>query len=200
MWATDLRDCREAGERIVSVQLKRWTRAEYEAIVAQGILAPESHVQLLDGEIIQMTPQGALHRTAVTLVAEAVRAILPPGYHVQVQAPLAISDDGEPEPDVAVIQGAIRDFATRHPTTALLVVEVADTSLALDRGRKKAAYARARIPEYWILNLPDRSLEVHRDPEPGTGTYRAQKTLHPPDEISPVSFPTARILMSALLP
>jgi len=190
----------DTGDGIVGVQLKRWTREEYEAMVAQGILAPESHVQLLDGEIIQMTPQGALHRTAVTLVAEAVRGILPPGYHLQVQAPLAILDDGEPEPDVAVIQGAIRDYATRHPTTALLVVEVADTSLDLDRGRKKAAYARAGISEYWILNLPARSLEVNRDPEPGAETYRAQRTLHAGDEISPVSFPTTRILVTALLP
>jgi len=136
----------------------------------------------------------------VTLVAEAVRGILPPGYHLQVQAPLAISDDGEPEPDVAVIQGAIRDYATRHPTTALLVVEVADTSLDLDRGRKKAAYVRAGIPEYWILNLPARNLEVYRDPEPGVETYRTQRTLRAGDEMSPVSFPIGRISVSALLP
>jgi len=184
----------------MSVQLKRWTREEYEAMVAQGILTPESHVQLLDGEIIQMTPQGTLHRTGVILVAESLREILPPGYLFQVQAPLAISYDGEPEPDVAVIEGAIRDYATRHPTTAILVVEVADTSLDLDRGRKKAAYARAGISEYWILNLPDRNLEIHRDPEPSAGTYRSQTTLRAHDEISPVSFPEARIPVSSLLP
>jgi Uma2 family endonuclease len=184
----------------MNVQLKRWTREEYEAMVARGILAPESHVQLLDGEIIQMTSQGALHRTAVTLIAETLRTIVPSAHHVQVQARLAISYDGEPEPDVAVIRGGIRDYVTEHPATAALVIEVADTSLDLDRRRKKAAYARAGIPEYWILNLPDRRLEVHRDPEPNAGTYRTERTLRAGDEISPASFPTARILVSALLP
>ena len=183
----------------MSIQLKRWTREQYDTMVAQGILGPESHVQLLDGEIIQMAPQRPLHSTAIRLVADALRGILPPGYHVREQAPLAAAEDSEPEPDVAVVRGAIRDYTSRHPTTAVLVVEVSDASLEFDRSRKQAVYARAAVPEYWILDLADR-LEVCRDPDPGAGVYRRRQVLTPADEVTPTSFPAVRLPVSALLP
>jgi Uma2 family endonuclease len=184
----------------MSIQLKRWTRAEYESMIALGVLTPESHVQLLDGEILQMTPQGAPHQTGVGLVSEILRSVVQSGYHVRVQAPLAIAFDGEPEPDVAVISGVIRDYATQHPATAALVVEVADTSLDLDRGRKQAAYARAGIPEYWILNIPDRALEVYRDPDPRTSRYRAHTILRGDDHVVSAVCSNRPISVARMLP
>lgn len=111
------------------------------------------------------------------------------------QLPLSLDPDSEPEPDAAVVRGAPRDYVDTHPTTALLVVEVADTPLDLDRGKKAGLYAKAGIPEYWIVNLVEPVLEVHRDPAPVPGgpseaAYRLVRR-HAPSEAVTLSTPGA---------
>ncbi len=149
------------------VRPHRFTRERYERMVDAGIFGASDRVELLDGEIVEMSPQKSRHATAVTLVADRLHLVAQAigGCSVRAQMPLALSAQSEPEPDVAIVEGAPRDYRDRHPSTARLVIEVSDTTLAYDRGRKLAAYARAGIAEYWVLDLPGAALEVYRQPE-----------------------------------
>jgi Uma2 family endonuclease len=148
----------------MGVQTKRWTRAEYERLLRHGVLGEDNHVQLIDGEIIELAPQGPPHATAVGLILRALQGAYGPDYHVRVQLPLVISASSEPEPDLAVIRGGLRDYADHHPSTAALLVEVADTTGNFDRNRKGPIYAEAGISEYWVIDLPARVVDVYRDP------------------------------------
>src|SRR5690348_15524163 len=147
-----------------------WTREEYERAASLGLFGPEERLELIEGEIVtKMTPQNSRHMSGIRLAEEALRLAFPSGYDVRVQGPLALGGRNEPEPDIAVVVGSMRDYFGAHPTTAVLVVEVSDTSLAYDRTTKTGIYARAGIAEYWIINLVDRVLEVHRQSAPMTG-------------------------------
>jgi Uma2 family endonuclease len=134
----------------------------------------------------------------VDLVEQALRARVGADHYVRGQKPLALDANSEPEPDVAVVRGGPRDYVDQHPTTAALTVEVADTSLSFDRGRKAAAYARNGIPEYWVLNLRDRLLHVHRVPE--GGVYRDVTDLDSDASLAPLVSPDRPIRISDLLP
>jgi Uma2 family endonuclease len=88
------------------------------------------------------------------------------GWEIRGQGPIALDEESEPEPDLAVVPGSFRDYEAAHPSRPVLVVEISETSLALDRVHKGSLYARAGLPDYWIVNLPEHALEVYRDPEP----------------------------------
>lgn len=183
---------------VVAQKPRLWRREEYEQMVEAGILGPEDRVELVAGEILTMSPQNSPHATAVRLVENALRFAFPAGHDVRAQLPLALSEDSEPEPDVMVVAGSPRDYRDAHPSTALLVVEIGDSTLSLDRGLKKSIYARAGIPEYWILNLLSGVLEVYR--EPRDGEYASASTLGPRDTICPLSSPAVTVLVADLLP
>lgn len=135
---------------------------------------------------------------AVQLVSEQLRAGFKPTHTVRVQIPLAIGESSEPEPDIAVVTGSPRDYRDAHRRAAVLIVEVADTSLSLDREHKKRLYAQAHIPEYWIIDLADRQLEAYQDPaDPG---YRLQTVLRAGDFISPGAAPDQQSGVTDLLP
>ena len=140
----------------------------------------------------------AVHATAVSLTAKALGAAFGSGFEVRVQMPLALDEHSEPEPDLAVVAGDARDYRDAHPTRALLVVEVADKTLAFARGRKLAVYARCGVPEVWIVNLLEAVVEVHRDPV-GSG-YRTRLRLESGDTVSPSAKPGVDIAVGALLP
>ncbi|MDP9405747.1 MAG: Uma2 family endonuclease [Actinomycetota bacterium] len=144
-------------------------RAEYERLVAAGAFAQE-RVELLRGTLVRMTPQDPAHADAVQWLARVVAASLPAHLDLRVQLPLAAGDDGEPEPDLAVVRaGRYRDA---HPVSALLVVEVARGSHAVDLGPKVSTYAEAGVAEYWVVDLRARAVVVFREPE-ATG-YRVR--------------------------
>lgn len=179
---------------------RRWTIDDYHRAIEAGVFGPEERLELLNGEIVVMSPQLGPHASGSSLVVEALRAAFGPGWVIREQKPLSLGQVSEPEPDVAAVRGAIRDFVREHPRSAGLVVEVADTSVRLDRTDKAEIYARAGIPEYWILNLPGRCLEVRRDPDPAQGEYR-QLTTHGEDgAVSPLAAPDASIAVRDLLP
>jgi Uma2 family endonuclease len=185
---------------VAEPKLRRWTVAEYHRAAEAGVFDPEERLELIDGEIYRMSPQKGPHATGSTLAEEALRAILPAGHLLRIQKPLTLGVEGEPEPDIAIVRGRVRDFARRHPTTAVVIVEVADSSLDFDRDQKAKQYARAGVPEYWILNLIDRVLEVYRDPDPAGEQYR-HVTRHGENEsVSPLVTPTASIVVRDLLP
>jgi len=184
----------------VSLQPHLWTREEYQKMVSAGVFHPEDRLELINGEILEMTPQSKAHATAVCLVYEALVSVYARGFTVRIQVPMALGASSEPEPDVAVVRGRPRDYLACHPTTAALVVEVSDSSLRYDREHKKGLYAASGTPEYWILNLVDYCLEVHRDPDPEQGTYRSCTVLTRNSMVSPLAHPDASILVADLLP
>ena len=148
----------------VGVRTKLWTREEYDRLVAAGAFHPMARLQLVQGEIVEMAPQSAGHATAIRRLQKTLETVFVDGYDVRPQLPLALSDESEPEPDLAVVEGSLEDFRHQHPARAILIVEIADSTLNFDRGRKRAIYAAAGVPEYWILNLIDGVLEVYREP------------------------------------
>jgi Uma2 family endonuclease len=181
-------------------RIRRWTRAEYDRLIDLGVFESGEHLELLDGHLIVSEPQGTLHATAVGLVEDALRACFGAGWVVRGQMPVALDDESEPEPDVAVVPGARRDYTAEHPARPVLVVEVAESSLAIDRGTKATLYARAGLADYWILNLVDRVLEVYRHPAPGVWRYREVTILGETSWIAPLARPDAPIEIAALLP
>jgi Uma2 family endonuclease len=184
--------------------VRRWTRQEYERLVELGVFDGEP-LELIGGQLIVAEPQGSYHASTIFKVADVIRAALPPGFVVRTQGPIALDDESEPEPDVAVVRGTHDDYRAAHPQRPLLVVEVADSSLRFDRRRKQSLYARGGIEDYWIVNLVDRLLEVHRDrvPDPagmfGWG-YASVRRLAPPATVSLLALPGVHISVADLLP
>lgn len=153
-----------------------WTRSEYERMVDAGVFHPDARFELIDGEIIDMAPQGSYHATSIQVMADYIRNLFGTGYHVRIQMPLALGEASEPEPDVAVVTGNFLDYRHAHPQAAALVVEVANSTLAYDR-LKATTYANHGISEYWLVNLKENCLEVFQQPENGRYTsYRSLKT------------------------
>ncbi|MCC9000215.1 MAG: Uma2 family endonuclease [Candidatus Contendobacter sp.] len=182
----------------IRAPVHRWTRQQYEDMVLQDIFQPGERVELIDGVIVDMAPQKSFHAVATRLVEEALRSVFATGHDVRVQMPLALDDTSEPEPDVAVVPGKTRDYTKAHPTTAVLVVEVADATLRLDRKTKQAVYARNGIVEYWIVNLKNNTLEVYREPQ--ADHYRFQAILQSGDTVQPLASPGHAIAITDLLP
>lgn len=153
----------------------RFTRDEYYRMAEAGLFRDE-RVELLDGEIITMSPQLTSHAFTVNRLMYVLIAELGATALVRVQAPIVPNDWSEPEPDITVCQPDADGYKQAHPKAdqVLLVIEVADTSLAYDRTRKARAYAASHIPAYWIVNLIDRQVEVFTDPDPTTQSYRQQ--------------------------
>lgn len=186
---------------IVEPRVVRWTRDEYYRLADAGVLG-ERRVQLIEGEILEMSPQRNEHAVAIELAHDALRAAFPSGHRIRIQSPLALSDFSEPEPDLAVVKGSAR-ASKQHPATATLIIEIADTTLRLDRTRKSRLYAEAGVPEYWILNLPQRCLEVQRKPVLTSNDewlYADTQTVAADGAIAPLHAPQAQIAVADLLP
>ncbi len=181
-----------------------WTRAEYHRAADKGVFAPGERLELLDGEIIQKTaPQKSAHFSGVTFAADALEAVLAPGFHVRQQGPIIATDSSEPEPDLAVVAGTFRDYVRRHPLASevRLVVEISDATLSLDRNRKAELYARIGIPDYWIEDVRARTLEILRDPAPdparsGRFLYQTRTLLRDGDAIAPLHAATPGVLIA----
>ena len=185
--------------------LHRWSRRAYGQLIEHGVLDEDDPVELLDGLLLVKEPQSSPHRTAVLLAAKALERAFGEGWFVQTQSPIVLDDRSEPEPDVCVVRGSPRDYVTAHPTRPALVVEVAQSGLRLARGRKAAAYARAGITDYWIVDLITRVLEVRREPaRPGPAHrrwgYVAVETLGAEATITPLAAPGAVVRVAELLP
>ena len=186
----------------------RWTREQYYKLGELGFFDGK-RVELIRGEIIEMSPINWPHAQGVGLVSDALARVFATGFWLNVQQPIAIpgsAPGSAPQPDVAVIPGSRRSF-TDHPTHAALLVEVADTTLFSDTTTKAELYATAGVPEYWVLDIVNRQLHVFRDPAPlplptglGAIAYRTHQTFGPADPVSPMAAPGATVMVSDLLP
>jgi Uma2 family endonuclease len=165
----------------------------------------DQRVELIEGVIIQMAAQKNLHVASVTLCADALRAAFGAGYWVRVQSSLDLSPYSVPDPDLAVIQGSPKGATSANPTSALLVIEVSDTTLRYDCHDKASLYARSGILDYWVVNVIDRWLEIRRRSVPDASqrfgaAYADVTRLGPQDFAAPLAMPQARILIEDLLP
>jgi Uma2 family endonuclease len=148
-----------------TAELYRINVSEYERLMALGAL-DDSGIELIDGYLVRKMGKNPPHVWSVDATEIGLARVLPTGWLLRRESPVRIPDFDEPEPDIAVARGTRVDYKTRHPgpSEVGLLVEVAESSLDRDRGEKLQAYARARIPIYWIVNLIDRRVEVYTDP------------------------------------
>ena len=182
---------------------KRFTVAEFHEMWEAGWFE-HCKPMLIGGEVFEMAKPGPAHNMSTTLLDYALKAIFASGFFVRVQMPLVLGQSSDPEPDLAVVRGGPRDYPT-HPTTAELVVEVSDTSLDMDTGTKAQLYAAAGIADYWVLDLNNNQLIVHRDPGPDStnpfgAAFSTVTTFTKGQAVAPLAVPTANVNVSDLLP
>jgi Uma2 family endonuclease len=187
------------------VRTRRFSRVEYEQLIERGIFKPDERLELIGGLLVVRDPQRATHAFGAELAAAALQKAFGGGYRVRAQLPVALDDDSEPEPDVSVVRGSLAQADRTLPSRPELIVEVAESSLTFDRREKASLYARARVEDYWIVNLVSRVLEVYREPvadarAPYGWRYASARTLTGVDVVFPLSAPLARIAISDLLP
>ena len=187
------------------IRTRRWTRKEYRKLGELGILPEDEPVELIDGQLIVAEPKGAPHVTIVARTAAVLRRAFADDWFVRQQDPIALDELSEPEPDVVVVPGEDVDYFDDHPARPALVVEVAETSLYYDRGHKAAAYARAGLPDYWIVNLVDWQIEVYRRPTSDHSAELGWRYLEvgvfmPGVTITPLARPDLAIAVSEILP
>jgi Uma2 family endonuclease len=188
---------------IADPQRLKWNRENfYRLLDVFGV--DRMRVELIDGDLIQMPPQKEPHSLAIILADAAMRKAFGPNYTIRQQMPLSLSSEDEPEPDLAVVRGKPRSIK-RHPRSAELIIEVADSTLRFDRVKKGSLYAAHKLADYWIVNLLDHQLEVRRDPGPDANaefgaSYTDLSVYHAGDSVAPLARPRNKIRVSDLLP
>ena len=181
----------------------RFTNDDFRRLTDLGLFI-DQFVILIDGEFIHMPIPGPRHDMAVSLTDYVLKDVFRPGFVVRIQTGFVTGLDTNPGPDLAVVPGNPRDYTT-HPRAAVLIVEVSDTSLAMDTGAKVHIYAAAGVQEYWVIDVNDPRLLVYRDPvadasSPRGFRYDTTFTLTAADTVTPVAMPTATIRVADLLP
>jgi Uma2 family endonuclease len=179
-------EVRSAEARLTDLRRHLFTREEYYGLAE---ILGDKRVELIEGEIIEMAPFGDFHASVTHPLAVILEEAFGEGFCARNQVPIALGEDfkpSDPQPDVAIVAGTWRDYAGRHPAAVdvKLIVEVADSSLRDDRGIKAKLYGSAGIPEYWIVNLVDRQIEVYR--EPCEAGYRSVTKHRVGDRVKPL--------------
>ena len=182
----------------------RWTHDEYLQAHELGWFE-DKRTELIEGEIVYMPAMNVKHFQGVVRADRILQRIFSEGFFVSTQCPLNVSEISDPEPDVAVIEGKPEDFKDALPKTAALVIEIADSSLPYDRTEKASLYAKAGVPDYWIVNIKDRRLEVRRRPvEDSTAifgySYSMLQMLAENEAVAPLAKPEVEIKIVELLP
>ena len=182
---------------------RRWTRVEYERLIDLGLFSPDERLELLDGALVVREPQGNRHAAAIRKVVAALRAALGDAWQIDSQLPLALDDASQPEPDVSVVARHPHAYRDAHPSRAVLIVEIAETSYRIDREYKLSLYARAGVPECWLVDVVNDAVEIHREPEAAPAArygrrYRGVETLRPPASVRPLVAPDTPIPVSDL--
>jgi Uma2 family endonuclease len=175
---------------------RRWTPEEFDTLVRSGILAEDERVELLEGVLVPMTPPGPAHTNLINQLNFALTMAVQGKALVSPQNPLDCGDS-RPQPDLAVIPLS-EARPDRLPRKALLVVEIADSSLARDR-LKSAIYAKAGVPEYWLVDVAARTVEVHTEPTPRSGArYRTVHLLGVEDTLTTPALPKLKLPLATL--
>lgn len=174
----------------------KFTPEQFHKLGELGLLDDNQRYELLEGDIYVMPPEGAEHAVGKVYATRCFYELpSSPAWHIRIESPLQLADS-ELIPDLAVVSGVPEDYRSQHPTTALLVLEVFYTTLEIDRRQKLPIYARAGIPECWIVNLNERVLEVYR--EPSGARYKSVRYYTPDETVRPLFAPEIEIAVARL--
>ncbi|MDX2217095.1 MAG: Uma2 family endonuclease [Oculatellaceae cyanobacterium bins.114] len=181
----------------MSLTTTKWTVEDYHQMINAGILEGR-HVELINGEIVEMSPEGSPHANKSTRAGEYLIRLLSNQAQVRSSKPITLSDNSEPEPDLAIVQRLEEEYDRHHPypENIFWLIEYSNTSLAKDLETKTQVYARARITEYWVVNLKENKLIVFRDPI--NDQYQFQQELTD-GNVTPLSFSNVAISVSKIL-
>lgn len=181
----------------MTVTLVKWTVDEYHHMIAAGIL-DERCVELLKGEIVEMSPEGEPHAYSSSEAGEYLAQLLGTRAMIRQSKPISLPNDSEPEPDIAIVQRLGREYLEHHPypENIFWLIEYSDSSLEKDLQTKSKIYAEVRIPEYWVVNLKRRQLVVFRDPQ--DGEYASKATLNG-GTVYPLAFPDLAVSVDAIV-
>ncbi len=178
------------------LRTRPFTPDEYHRLVDAGVLREDEHVELLEGNIVPMSPQSEAHMRVIVRLNRILTRSLGDDYHIRPQGPLTLGDS-EPEPDIAVVRAEDAVSTEVHPARALLVVECSGDSLGYDGTVKARIYARAAIPEYWIVDVEGRCVEIRRDPETATALYASLTTVGVEGTLAPISLPALTMAVAS---
>ena len=178
----------------------RFTVAEYYAMARHGIISENDRVELLDGDIIHMPPIGDWHQAKVNRFTNLFPSLFQGRAVVSIQGPTRLNDESEPQPDIMLLKWRDDYYEGGHPRPAdvLLLIEVSDTTVDYDRNTKLSAYARAGIPEVWIVSRQDRHIEAYTGPS--EGTYSSVRHSSPTETIAPQAFPDVTLEVGQFFP
>lgn len=179
---------------------KLFTVDEYYQMSALSILLADERTELLDGEILLMAAKNPPHSAITKTTADYLRELMRGLADIRVQEPVRLSLHSEPEPDIAVVQIDDRNYIDHHPNPnqVFLVIEVADATLNFDRKRKAASYSKAKIADYWVIDVKDEQVFVFR--EPGVKTYQQQTVVGKGGVLSAIAYPGIQILVERFFP
>jgi Uma2 family endonuclease len=180
---------------VLAESMRALRRDEYDRMVELGFFADE-RVELLEGMLVAMSPQSARHATVVSRLNLLLAPALLNRAEVRIQSPFGAGGDSEPEPHVAVLP--VGDYTRRHPDRALLIIEVAESSLRNDRLVKTRLYAEAAVPEYWVVDLENDQVHVHR--QPAAGNYQQINSHARGASLTLLAFPEILVATDLLLP
>lgn len=181
----------------MTITVAKWTIDDYHRMIAAGIL-DNRRVELLKGEIVEMSPEGEPHAYFSSEAGEYLIRLLGDRAMVRPAKPITLPNDSEPEPDIAIVQRLGREYLEHHPypENVLWLIEYSDSSLDKDLETKSRIYAEAKIPEYWVVNLKKRQIVVFRDPE--DGEYATKSTLTG-GTIYPLAFPDLAVSVDLIV-
>jgi Uma2 family endonuclease len=187
-------------EEVTETGLHMWTVDDYHRMIASEILTTESRVELIEGQIIEMSPQQPPHAATTQIASDYLRKLLEGKATIRVQLPITIRPNSEPEPDIAAVRIKLQNYINSHPAPddIFLLVEVADSTLNTDRNKKSRTYAKAKIQEYWVLDVNSQQIYIFR--EPGENGYMQQIILDINAKISLVTFPEIEVQIKQLFP
>jgi len=178
---------------------KLFTVDEYYRMAEIGVIREDTRTELINGEIIEMSPMGPRHASSVSRITEFMVPLLKAKAQLRPQLPLRLNDYNEPQPDLCFVKRRLDYYGAKHPGSGdtLLAIEVSDTSLAYDRDVKSGVYAAARVSEFWVVDLPGGVLLIFRDPS--KGAYKTSLTLHRGESATALAFPEIEIPVADLL-
>ncbi|MEG3844084.1 Uma2 family endonuclease [Microcoleus sp. herbarium14] len=190
---------------MTAVTAKRFSIAEYHRLAELGFFESDNRFELIRGEIIIKAAKGRFHSVCNSRLFGKLYSLLEDRAIVRGQEPIILSDDSEPEPDVAIARNRSDDYLSSHPLAAdiLLVIEVSDSTLKYDRRTKLSLYAESGISDYWIFNLVDIQLEMHSEPyqkQRGGFDYRVKRVVLPNEVVVIPGFPDLSLNLSAVFP
>lgn len=180
------------------IKLRLWTVDDYHRMAEAGILTTSDRVELLEGQIVEMSPQLPPHAATTQRVARYLDRLLEAIAYIRMQLPVTLKPNSEPEPDIAVVRIDPNEYVERHPTPddIFLIIEVADSTLLSDRKQKASIYAKAGVLDYWVLDVNTHQIYLFR--EPRTTGYQRESVIGKDSTLVPVAFPTVQISSNRL--